>query len=251
MFNLLNGQTSSARESVLRLNTATLMSFTEDTHSAMTPKACSVSKSTPVWKCKGPSMFNLSRFAASKCVPIKGQLQKHSKRKENARWGYTSCHSDKVDNDKIWYRSNFGVKEASTSKRRHFYCNAVFEILLFVVKLSRSSPPSVAVLTRFAASRCVQTRTLPKLATHASRTEAVCLCDETNEEAGPETQKDRAATLQPTNSGGDLTHVELVWQTHHDDNSTTRHMSTVLMVKVPSVLSRRHHIKEGRQAQYL
>ena len=36
-------------------------------------KACSVSKSTPVWKCKGPSMFNLSRFAASKCVPTEDQ----------------------------------------------------------------------------------------------------------------------------------------------------------------------------------
>ena len=125
---------------------------------------------------------------------------------------------------------------------------------------------------------------LPKLATHASRTEAVCLCDETNEEAGTETQKDRAATLpitttRPqgsrvqcscwkylsvstarcpgrssstislTNSGDCMTHVELVWHTHHDNNSTRRLMSTVLMVKVPSVLSPRHHTHEDRQAQ--
>ena len=37
--------------------------------------------------------------------------------------------------------------------------------------------------------------TVPKLAANANRTEAVCLCDETNEEAGPETEKDRAATF--------------------------------------------------------
>ena len=46
------------------------------------------------------------RFAASKCVPIKGQPQKHSKREENARWCFSSCHPDEIDGDKIWYCSN-------------------------------------------------------------------------------------------------------------------------------------------------
>ena len=63
MFNLLNGQTSSARESFL----APEHSQTDIVHSdsTMAPKAW------PVWKCKGPSMFNLSRFAGSKCVPLR------------------------------------------------------------------------------------------------------------------------------------------------------------------------------------
>ena len=35
-------------------------------------------------------------------------------------------------------------------------------------------------------------------------------------------------------------HVELVWQKHEDDNTTTRLMITVIMVRIPSALSRHH-----------
>ena len=72
----------------------------------MAPKACSVSKSMPVWKCKGPSMFNLSRFAASKREQLGASPKNIRRGKKTPDEVYTNYHPDKIDNDKIWYCSN-------------------------------------------------------------------------------------------------------------------------------------------------
>ena len=123
---------------------------------------------------KGPWMFNLSRFAASRCVQIEGKPRNFSK----------TCHPCKQDRG-VWQTHEYSADVENTSVFPQHYA-----------------------------------------------------------------QEDRQAHMSLTNFGDWITDVELVWQTHHDDNSTTRHMSTMLMVKVPSVLPPRRHTKEDRQAQY-
>ena len=113
-------------------------------------QACSVSKSTPVWKCKWPSMFNLSRFAASKCVPIKGQPRniRIGKKKPDGVILVVNLIKQVVTRSGIV--QTLGVKEASTSKTRHLSCNAVFKILLCLGKdltlIGKHRAPSVVVL---------------------------------------------------------------------------------------------------------